>query len=186
VTLKTLAIITLVVLGSSFASAQTGTFYIWDSTDIQYCNFYVITYNSGVVAGVDNLTTYCQFPVDATVVGFDTTLPNDGLPTHGKGMIFGDNIYDAECYCYSGDQWTVWLSGKYSKEHGKGDFYGPYGWLGVAGVSGFYFGDNYGWVSSWYDSRRRGGLDAGPSVVPKSKVAGDSTTAGTPPEELRK
>ena len=55
--LKTLAVITLVVLGSSFASAQVGTFYFWDTVgDNPSCDYLVITYNSGgIVAGYDDL-----------------------------------------------------------------------------------------------------------------------------------
>jgi hypothetical protein len=175
VKLKTLAVITLVVLGCRLASAQVGTFYFWEAgTDILYCNYLVITHNSGgVVAGYDNLTTYCNLPVNAAVVGFDATVPNEGQPAHGKGIVVGDAIYDASCDCYSGLQWTLWISNKYSKTR-HGALYGPYGWIGVAGsYSGFYFGDNYGWTTAT-------------PVPSKSKVAAHRTTAGTLPEKLRK
>jgi len=171
---KTVAVITLVVLGSSFASAQAATFYFWEAgTDILYCNFLVITYHSnGVVAGYENTTTYCNNRFNAAVVGFDATLPKGGLPAHGKGVIVGDAIYDAFADAYTGDQWTLWVSDKYSKIRG-GIGYGPYTWLGVAGTyTGFYFGDNYGWTT--------------PTPIPsRHKVAGH-TTAGTLPEKLRK
>jgi hypothetical protein len=56
VKLKTLAVITLVVLGSSFASAQVGTFYFWDTVgDNRSCDYLVITYNSGGI--VQAMTT---------------------------------------------------------------------------------------------------------------------------------
>jgi hypothetical protein len=174
VKLNILAVITLVVLGCSFASAQTGTFSFFTATGYgPFCNYIVITYNSGgVVAGYDDLTTVCELEYNSPIVGFVATTGNDGQPAYGKGIVVGDGIFDAEYDAYIGDQWTLWLSGKASKmKHGV--FTGPYAWMGVAGTyTGVYFGDNYGY------------LVAGPPD--KDEVAGHGTTAGDLPNKLRK
>ncbi len=178
--LKSLAVITLVVLGFSFASAQIGTFSFWNAAqDEVYCDYLIITYNSGgVVAGYENLTDPqeaggCELTENAAAVGFDATTPNGGQPAHGKGIVVGAALYDAEYDSYTGLQWTLWLTGKASKENKNGIFIGPFGWMRVAGAyTGTYFGDNYGYLAA-------GRPD-------KAKVAGHRTTAGKLPSELRK
>jgi hypothetical protein len=162
VKLKTLALITLVTLGCSFASAQTFSFF--DANGYEFCDYIVITYNSGgVVAGYDDLEA-CGLDYNAPIVGFDATTANDGQPAYGKGIVVGDGIFDAEYDEYTGEQWTLWLSGKASKEK-NGHFSGRYAWMGVAGsYSGTYFGDNYGY------------LIAGPP--PQDEIAGHATIAG--------
>jgi hypothetical protein len=150
VKLKTSAVISLVVLGCSLASAQIGTFSFWNAAGtLEYCNFNIISVNGGgVVAGTDNLSTYCEYTYNSAIVGFVATTPALGLPAHGKGAILGDGIYDSEANGYTGDQWTMWQSAKVSKKK-HGFFVGPYGWIGVAGsYTGFYFGDNYGFLSA--------------------------------------
>ncbi len=171
--LKTLAVITLLVLGCGFASAQIGTFSFWNTAGtLEYCNYFVITYNSGgVVAGYDDLTA-CGYAFNSPVIGFVATTPALGLPAHGKGVVLGDAVYDAEADAYTGEQWTVWQSAKVSKKK-HGFFSGPYGWVGVAGsYTGTYFGDNYGYLGAGYPE--------------KGEVAGHGSTAGKPREKLRK
>lgn len=120
--LRTLVAITLVGLGCSFASAQTGTFSFFTADSFELCDFLVITYNSGgVVAGYENLTEPqqaggCELSENAAVVGFVATTHKGGQPAWGKGSVIGDAIYDATCDCYSGLQWTLWFSGKVSKK----------------------------------------------------------------------
>jgi len=172
---KSLLVITLVVLGCSFALAQApGTYSFWDSAGtLEYCNFNVITTNSGgVVAGYDNTTTGCFYSYNSPIVGFSATTPADGLPAHGKGAVVGDAIYDDGALGYTGDQWTVFQSAKVSKKK-HGFFSGAYGWVGVAGsYGGTYFGDNYGYLGAGYPE--------------KGAVAGHGTTAGTGHGLLRK
>jgi hypothetical protein len=167
---KTLLVITLVVLGCSFALAQApGTYSFWSASGAtEYCNYNVITTNSGgVVAGYDDTTGGCFFANNSPIVGFSATTPALGLPAHGKGAVVGDAIYDDSCECYSGLQWTVWQSAKVSKKK-HGFFTGAYGWVGVAGsFGGFYFGDNYGYLGAGYPEH--------------GAVAGHPTTAGKAP-----
>jgi hypothetical protein len=181
VKLKTLPVITLVVLGCHLASAQLGaTFSFWDSSgDLNYCDYLVITYKSGgVVAGYDDLTEPqasggCGQIQNAPVVGFDATTHKDGQVAWGKGFVVGDAIYDASADAFTGLQWTLWLSGKYNKLK-NGRFLGPYGWMGVAGnYTGFYFGENYGYLTAQPPAK-------------KGKVADHGTIAGKLPEKLRK
>jgi hypothetical protein len=172
--LKSLMVITLVVLGCSFAAAQApGTYSFWDAAGtLEYCNYNVITTNSGgVVAGYDAFTN-CGGAYNSAVVGYSATTPADGLPAHGKGAVVGDSIYDASCECFSGEQWTVWQSAKTSKLK-KGVFSGAYGWIGVAGsYTGTYFGDNYGYLGAGYPQREA--------------VAGHGSSAGTSRNLIRK
>lgn len=148
--MKKLALVGLVVLVfGALASAQSFGFYN-SGGSLLYCNYEVFVSNSGgVVGGYDNTTAACGYSLNSPAVGFDTTLPNDGPPAHGKGVIYGDAIYDDGCLCYSGDQWTVFSALKASKQNKFGHFIGPYGWVGVAGTyTGFYFGDNYGFLTT--------------------------------------
>jgi len=163
VKMKSLLVVTLLVLGCSFASAQTFSF--WNSAGtLEYCNFNVITTNSGgVVGGYDNTTTGCFFTYNSPLIGFTATTPASSLPAHGKGAVMGDGLYDDSCFCYTGLQWTVWQSAKVSKKK-HGFFSGPWGWVGVAGTyTGFYFGDNFGYLGAGY---------------PAGNVASHGTTAG--------
>jgi hypothetical protein len=159
---KILLVLAVLALGT-LASAQTFSF--WNSAGtLEYCNFNVLNNpTSGVYAGYDNTTTGCFYSVNSPIVGFNATIPASSLPVHGKGIVVGDGIYDDGCLCYSGDQWTVFQSLKASKKR-NGRFIGPWGWVGVAGTyTGFYFGDNYGYLGAGY---------------PSGNVASHGTTAG--------
>ncbi len=151
--MKSLLVATLFVLCCSFALAQApGTYSFWNSAGtLEYCNFNVITLNSGgVAAGYDNTTTGCFFSYNSPIVGMDATTPLGSLPAHGKGIVVGDGIYDDSCFCYTGLQWTVWQSAKTSKRK-NGFFSGKWGWVGVAGsYTGFYFGNNFGYLGAGY------------------------------------
>jgi hypothetical protein len=174
VKLKTLAVITLVVLGCRFALAQApGTFTFWTSgATLSYSDYLVITSNSGgIVAGYEDLSIFGD--ANAPVVGFVATTHKDGQQAWGKGSVIGDAIYDATCDCYSGLQWTLWVSDKVNPMT-KGYPTGKYGWMGVAGSSsGFYFGENYGYLTA--------GI-----FPPKGEAAGHGTTAGKLRTKLRK
>lgn len=168
---KLLVVLAVLTLGT-LASAQTFSF--WNSAGtLEYCNYNVITYNSGgVVAGYDDVVDGCFYPINSPIVGFNATTPNLGLPAFGKGIVVGDGIYDASYEGYTGDQWTVWQSLTPSKKTKSGIFHGKYGWVGVGGTyTGVYFGDNYGYIGAGY---------------PSAKGAANGTTAGKPKSALRK
>ena len=157
--LKSLLVITLVVLGCSFASAQTFGFLSAGGIG-EYCNFeQLYAQGSDVYAGLDNLSA-CGLEVNADIIGVGVSIPATlaaGLPVTGKGMVYGDTIYDTFCDCYSGEQWTVMT--QLHASHKLRD----YGWVGVAGYYGFFFGDNYGYLSS---------------TIPGAEAASRGTSAG--------
>jgi hypothetical protein len=170
---KILVVLAVLTLGT-LASAQTFSF--WNSAGTeQYCNFNVITYNSGgVVAGYDDTTAACYFAYNSPIVGFDATVPNAGPSAYGKGVVVGDAIYDASADMFTGEQWTVFQKLTYSKQNKKsGKFQGAYGWEGVAGtLYGSYYGDNYGYLGA---------------VIPgKTQGAGHGTTAGKSHSAVKK
>lgn len=165
--LKSLAVISLLVLGCSFAGAQTFGFASTGSG--LYCNYEVFNFASAlgadVVQGADNTTAVCGYPVNGTIAGFKGSIPaSAGLPVAGAGIVYGDNIYDAAGESYTGAQWTVFSALKANKYNSKtGKFTGKYSWLGIASVSGSVFGDNYGYL---YNG------------IPAGKTASHGTTAG--------
>ncbi len=151
--LKSLAVITLLVLGCSAAFAQ-GSFTLGFASagDLGlYCNYEEITYggsNNFYMQGIDNLTAGCFLPINATIEGVAIKiLPVDGAPIRyngGAAGVYGyaDNIYDAEFESYSGFQWFVLTQSVPSTRLKQ------YGWVGYAGFSGLEFLGNYGYLSA--------------------------------------
>jgi hypothetical protein len=145
---KTLLILAVIAFATMAASAQTYSFWSASGGE-QYCNYNVYNFpGGGVAAGYDDTVSVCGFLNNSPIVGFIGTVPNDGPPAHGKGVVVGDAIYDASADAFTGLQWTVFTATKYSK-YKNGRFSGPYGWTGVAGtLGGTYFGDNYGFTTN--------------------------------------
>src|SRR5271167_4182721 len=135
--MKSLAVITLLVFGCSFAGAQTFGF---ESVGHGlYCNYEILQNVAGNVwQGLDVLTT-CGAPLNATIAGVKATLTAAGNPAgfHVDGIQYADNIYDAFSLGYTGAQWSVSSALRCRNN--------AYGWIGFASVSGFIFGDNYGY-----------------------------------------
>ncbi|MGA2426105.1 MAG: hypothetical protein ABSG07_19035 [Terriglobales bacterium] len=166
--LKNLAVITLLALACSFASAQSFGFgsavygYL-------YCNFEQLTNNyevTGAWGVTDNLSA-CGIGYNGTGGGFNADAKNFGLPVYGQGVIYGDNIYDAESQYYTGYQWTVFTDLKCARINKRTGYpEGRYGWIGIASYSEFVFGDNYGWLMcalpSAHDGSKARGTSAGP------------------------
>ena len=168
---KMLLVAGLVVLFGSLASAQTGSwfFYSFTGTEI-YCNWEVFLSNSGgVVAGYDNLTTYCGNFANSPAIGFDASVPA-GPEAHGKGAVYGDGIYDAFYDEYSGLQWTVFTKFTANKLNHYGRPVGAYGWEGVAGtLYGGYLGNNYGFLGSGAPRAEKGNVTKKTSATASSK-----------------
>lgn len=164
--MKSLVVITLLVLGCSFASAQTFGFASVGGG--LYCNFEQLS-NAGAGAwgGVDNLSA-CGSSVNSTIAGFNATIPNLGQPTGGQGVVYGDSIYAA----YSGNpfaQWTVFTKLKCNSQNRFGQYLGSYGWNGVAAFSGFFAGGNHGYLSCSVPNRAGVTPTKGLSVLAKKK-----------------
>ena len=137
---KSLLIITLVVLGCSFASAQSFGF-LSAGKSVEYCNYEILVqltpYN--VWEGSDILVS-CGLPYNATIAGVSASLSKVTNPLGFalKGVAYADNIYDAEGESYTGAQWFVISNLKCSEK--------KFGWEGFASVSEVIFGDNYGYL----------------------------------------
>jgi hypothetical protein len=141
---KSLFVISLVVLGSSFAWTQTFGF---ESSDhVLYCNYEQLyhpkpRYGPDVWQGVDNLSP-CYNPLNGAIVGVGGGLTKTQNPAGFavKGVAYADNVYDAfSPYPPTGYQWFVVTNLKCSSHR--------YGWIGLASGTGIIFGDNYGYLS---------------------------------------
>lgn len=145
--LKSLAVIALLVLGCSFASAQSYSFGFASTGGGQDCNYEQFNNLSAlgkdVWQGYDNLSA-CGSSINSTIVGFSQSIPySAGLPVEGAGVMYADDIYDAFAEGYTGAQWLLFTKTKCDKKFPNG----KYGWVGFASVSGIIFGDNYGYLT---------------------------------------
>jgi hypothetical protein len=145
VKLKSLLVITLLVIGCSFASAQAGTFGFGTAGgDYLYCNYIQLSNYSGAVwQGVDNLSA-CGHSFNATVVGVSGKLAkalNPFVAATVNGATYADNLYDAYSYGLTGAQWDVTENKACTNLGAKK---AKIGWVGIASASGFVFGANYG------------------------------------------
>jgi hypothetical protein len=141
---KTLAIISLLVLGCGLASAQS--FGFESAGGRLECNYEQLShpngYGSDVWQGVDNLTACgVPLPYSAFIVGVSGGLTKAGNPAGFalKGVAYADNIYDAFSPPYTGAQWFVVTNLKCSSK--------KFGWIGFASYAGLVFGANYGYLS---------------------------------------
>ena len=142
--ITSLAVITLCILGCTFASAQTFGFASVGGG--LYCNYeQLANAGAGAYGGLDNLSA-CGASVNATISGFNAVVPAMGQPAGGTGVVYGDSIYAA----FSSDpfaQWTVFTKLACNKQNRRGQYLGGYGWGGAAAFSGTYVGGNHGFLS---------------------------------------
>ncbi len=165
---KSLLILTLVVLGCSFASAQTFGF-LSAGKSVEYCNYEVLQQLSPyAIWQGDDILTPCGVSYNATIAGATTSLSkvNNPLGFAIKGVGYADNIYDAFSEGYTGAQWYVLTNLKCSEK--------KLGWLGLASVSSFIFGDNYGYLWPCGPEAKRAaanghGLSTGNAKAPARK-----------------
>ncbi|MGA7561240.1 MAG: hypothetical protein WCF61_01430 [Terriglobales bacterium] len=156
--LKSLSIITLLVLCGSMAFAQgSATLGFTSPGGIGlYCNFEQIQWggsNNFYIQGVDNLEAGCYVPWNATVEGVKVAISAaDGSPVYkGPVYAYADTLIDAFSGVYTGEQWFVITQLKPSK------LLHDYGWVGYLGVSGYEFLDNYGYLSASYPGANASG-----------------------------
>jgi len=153
---KSLMVVGLMVLACGFAAAGNWTFGFNSAYGGLYCNYEILDnndvygvagLNGEIIEGTDNLINGCGYSYNAVVDGFLPFSLSKGVTFYGykvtvsKGAVYGDNIYDASSLAYTGYQWSVAsalaCSTKASKKNKDW-------WIGVAGFSGFVFGDNAG------------------------------------------
>jgi hypothetical protein len=139
--MKGVLVITLLVLGCSFASAQTFGFVSVGISTLNYCNYEVLHQLApyDVWEGSDVLTP-CGVSQNATIAGSSVKLSAKQNPVGFKlkGVAYADNIYDAFSEAYTGAQWFVITNLECSLKE--------FGWIGFASASGVIFGSNYGWL----------------------------------------
>jgi hypothetical protein len=171
VKLKSLSVMILLVLGCSFAAAQTFGF---ESVDHSlYCNYEQLSHASkfgaDVWQGIDNLsmcTGRGGSTYTATLVGIGGGLTKAQNPARFpvKGVVLADYIYDAFSGVYTGAQYFVVSALKCSSK--------KYGWIGLTTISGVYFSDNYGYLSCQIPGVRGAVATRGPSTGGYPKVLG--------------
>ena len=167
--LKSLAVITLLVLGCSAAFAQ-GSFTLGFTSPgdlFLYCNYEVAQFggpSNFYFQGIDNLTGACFAATDATIEGVKVSInANDGAPVQGgPAYAYADNLIDAFGQYFTGEQWFVITQTKPSTRLRK------YGWVGYLGFSGYEFLDNYGYLSASI-----------PGQSPKKPVSGGNSAVGS-------
>lgn len=166
--LKMLAVLTLVVFGCAFASAQTFGFGVAVGSSALYCNVEQLSYaGGGLYGGSDNLSA-CGLSVNSTISGFAGTVANHGELAHGAGVIYGDSIY-ATTSGNSAAQWTVFSKLKCNHTNKFGDFTGTDGWEGVAAFSGTFAGTNQGPLSCSLPGKGGKQATKGVNTMAKSK-----------------
>jgi hypothetical protein len=135
-------VLTLVVLGCAFASAQTFGFGTSIGGTGLYCNFEQLVSNGGGLhSGIDNLSMCGSTFAD--ISGFDAVPAI--AQARVKGVVYGDEIY-AIYQGFPEAQWTVFTKLKCNKVR-NGRFIGSNGWVGVAAFSGILAFSNQGPLS---------------------------------------
>lgn len=103
--LKSLAVITLLVLGCSAAFAQSYSFGFlsYDGT-VQYCDYETLSVSEPYAAGTHVLTS-CGLPLNGVMVGLKTNIPlATGAPVTGTVYALADSTFDAQYIGVSGAQ----------------------------------------------------------------------------------
>jgi hypothetical protein len=144
---KSLAVISVLVLGYSFAAAQTYSFGFADMDGNLYCDYEQITVSGGIVTGVDNLSG-CGYTVNATLIGGAGTDPVLEQQSSLKvNAILADNIADAEAGAFTDSQVVLFQALKCNKQDKTGKYHGKPGWALVVSSEGVIAGVNSGFLS---------------------------------------
>jgi hypothetical protein len=150
--LKSLAVITLVILGCSAAFAQTSySFGFLSASGVnEYCNYesFIVgpsTRGNFYLQGYDVLSACPYSPVPgASINGFAITVPATAFsPVSGKSYVYSDQLYDAYYGTWTGEQWTVLTRTAVNKLNK----FGNWNWAGYVGFFGYEFLGNYGFLS---------------------------------------
>ena len=147
--LKSLAVITLFVLGCDAAFAQGSATLGFTSAagEYCYCNYEQIQWggaNNYYIQGVDNLQAACEAPFNGTIEGVKVSInAADASPVlNGPVYAYADNLIDADSEAYTGLQWFVITQLKPST------LLHHFGWVGYEGFSGEEFLANWGYLSA--------------------------------------
>ena len=142
--LKSLAIITLLVLGCSAAFAQTYSFGFLSASGVnEYCNYETFTVGGRAnfyLQGYDVLSACPYSPVPGAAINVPIAA---FAPVHGKAYVYSDQIFDAYYGSWTQEQWTVITK----TAPGKVQF-GHADWAGYVGFFGYEFLGNYGFITA--------------------------------------
>jgi hypothetical protein len=150
--LKSLAVITLLVLGCSAAFGQSFSLGFLGYNGTQYCDYEVINVTAPYAAGTHNLTSVCGLPVDGVMVGLTGYIGlNSGATVVGNVVELADNTFDAQYQSYTGCQ-IDWITKKKASR-----LLYHYGWALylTCGGGGDYLG-NYGYLTTQLGARAQG------------------------------
>jgi hypothetical protein len=108
--LKSLAVITLLVLGCSAAFAQSYAFgFMSYDGSTQYCDYETLTVAEPYAAGTHVLTS-CGLPLNGLMVGLKGVVPKStGAPVVGPVYTLADSTFDAQYIGVSGEQ-MIWVT----------------------------------------------------------------------------
>ena len=165
--MKTLMLVLAALAMGTLASATTLGFLSYTG-GILYCNYEQLSpassFGPSAWQGTDNLSA-CGSNINATIVGvsgsghFVDVSNSTGKKINIKGVLYGDNLYDAfSPYSFTGAQWFV-ASNLVPDTNPK-----KFGWFGLASYGGLVFGNNYGHLTT---------------QIPTGNVASHGTSAGT-------
>jgi hypothetical protein len=162
--LKSLVVITLLVLGCSAAFGQVSLGFLSNTGGLQYCDYEVLTGppTGEFAAGVHNAVTVCGFPNNGVMAGFKATIPvSSGLPVTGPIYQLADNTFDSQSGAYTGCQ-LEWIT----KTKAMAKKNPKFGWEFLDTCDGVheYLG-NYGYLTTQLGAR------ASHSGTPKASFA---------------
>ena len=157
--LKSLAVITLLVLGCSAAFGQSFSLGFLGYNGVQYCDYEVVNVSAPFAGGTHNLTSVCGLPVDAVMAGFTAFLNfKSGAKVVGNVVEMADNTFDASYQSYSGCQ-IDWVT----KTKPSVYLY-QYGWAIYYSCSGGTdYLLNYGYLTTQLGAKPQGGGAKTPS-----------------------
>jgi hypothetical protein len=137
--LKSLAVITLFVLGCSAAFAQQGsaTLCFEDYNGTPACNYIQIQWNGWSLSG-EEIESNCFGGANAQIIGSKVaSLAGSGVPVQGLVYAYSDIIFDEQ---NPGEQWFVLTKTAPSTRLHQ------FGWAGYVGIDGYEFLGNYGYL----------------------------------------
>jgi hypothetical protein len=181
--LKSLAVITLSVLGCSSAFAQSYAFGFLNYTGgMQYCNYEIVqTGGAGnfYLSGMDVLDA-CASSANAyaTIEGTaikvtDENLESTGLQPGITGpgrYIYADAIMDAYAGSYTGEQWiTITATSVNSKNKA-----GKWNWDSFLGFSGYEFLGSFGFLTDKLPDKSSEAVKGAKAAGPTFKASSDA------------
>ena len=159
--LTTLAVVVLLVLGCGTAFGQSGSFslgFLSYSGGVQFCDYEVINYNGIFAGGQHNLKSVCGFPLNAVMVGIQTSIPHTlNQPVSGIVYSLADSTFDAQYIGVSGCQ-IDWITKTKASTPGQIKT-GHFGWSFYFTCGGSAYLGNWGFLTTTLGANSRTGIE---------------------------